>query len=232
MSVPTDLITRPSLTDTVADRILGLIRSTQFVVGDRLPPSAKLVQMFGVAPETLLDALEKLRLVGVLDVRHRDEVYVIGSQSPLIVPNVALGETATKTLLLDLVEARETIEVPAIKAAAAHADERDLDRMRACLSAEAASSDADELGRLDVAFHSAIADASGNVILLDLQRSLMTQFLQELGSIHHFYRSPERDHAEHTALLDAIQRHDPGLAADRMRAHLAGVRRAIEQWDG
>ena len=232
MDIPLDSITRPSLTDTVADRILRLVRSAQFVDGDQLPPIAEMVQMFGVSPQTVRSALEKLKLVGVVDVRHGGGVYVSGSRNPLVVPNTAFAGNATKDLLLDLVEARESIEVLAVELAAVHASERSLDQLAGCLSEEVASPDDDAFGRADVEFHSAIAEASGNAVLLDLQRSLMTLFQQEQRLIHQLFGRRERDHAEHVALLEAIRRREPTLAAARMRLHLAGLRQAIEQWDG
>jgi DNA-binding GntR family transcriptional regulator len=43
--------------------------------------------------------------------------------------------------------------------------------------------------------------------------------------------SREQDYKEHLSILEAIELRDETLAAERMRAHLEGVRDAIMRWD-
>lgn len=188
--------------------------------------------MFGVSPQTLRNALEKLTLAGVLDVRPGVGVYVNEGQSSLYDPAPPVVGSYTKDLLLDFVEARESVDVPAVELAAVHASERNLDQLAACLQAEMESEDAEARNRADVRFHSAIAEASGNGVLLSLQRSLLTIYRKERLAICRHIRSRADDYSEHLALLDAIRRRDSALAAARMSAHLDAVRRAIEQWEG
>lgn len=228
--MPSEPRTRPSLTDTVADRILGLLHSGPFEIGDALPPLTEWTHTLGVPPQTVREALVKLSHLGVVDLRQGAGVYVSGRRDSLSLPGPLADRGPTKDLLLDVVEAREPIEVPAIELAAVHASPWDLDRLAACLLKAKGSPDEDAHSRANMEFHSAIAEASGNVVLCHLQRVLTALYQREPHVIHLLYGPRERDHAERAALLDAIRRRDPELAAARMRAHLAGVRQAVEQW--
>ena len=40
-----------------------------------------------------------------------------------------------------------------------------------------------------------------------------------------------RDHQEHLAIFEALEKRDEALAVERMRAHLEGVQAAVERWD-
>ena len=225
-----DPYARPSLTDTVADRILRLARSAQFARDDQLPPVAEMVQMLGVSPQTLGNALEKLRLAGAVNVGP--DAYVSEGPCPLFVPAPSADAVAVKDHLLDLVEALEPIEVPAAELAAVRASPSSLGRLEACLRRAAAAHGDEARNRADLQFHSAIAEASGNEILLSLQRSLVAQFQGGALALCRRLQPAAHEHAEHLALLSAIRRRDPALAAARMRAHLDGVRQAVERWNG
>jgi GntR family transcriptional regulator, transcriptional repressor for pyruvate dehydrogenase complex len=69
-------IQRERLTDTLAARILDLIRTGAFHAGDRLPSIARMAAVFRVGAPTVRQALTKLEMLGVVDVRHGLGVYV------------------------------------------------------------------------------------------------------------------------------------------------------------
>ena len=69
-------IHRERLTDTLADRILDLIRAGAFRAGDRLPPIARMARVFRVGAPTVRQALTKLETLEVVEVRHGLGVYV------------------------------------------------------------------------------------------------------------------------------------------------------------
>jgi GntR family transcriptional repressor for pyruvate dehydrogenase complex len=98
--------------------------------------------------------------------------------------------------------------------------------------AEAHLDDDDVLNATNMAFHRAIAEASGNGVLHQLLDVLTSLFQAEQRAIIDIYGSRRRDHTEHVAILDALRARDADLAGTRMRAHLEGVRAALLQWDG
>jgi GntR family transcriptional repressor for pyruvate dehydrogenase complex len=89
----------------------------------------------------------------------------------------------------------------------------------------------DKLHHLNMGFHHQVAQASGNTVLAQLLNVLHELFAYEQRLILGIFGSRERDHAEHLSILDAIEQRDETLAVQRMRAHLEGVRGAVERWD-
>src|SRR5690606_18015208 len=130
-------------------------------------------------------------------------------------------------------EARIPIETTGVALAARRATDDDLAGMEALLArAEANLTDDDVLNATNMAFHTAIAAASGNAVLHQVSDVLSRLFQDEQRALINIFGSRTRDHAEHVGILDALLTHDAALATERMRAHLEGVRAALLQWDG
>jgi GntR family transcriptional repressor for pyruvate dehydrogenase complex len=82
----------------------------------------------------------------------------------------------------------------------------------------------------NMGFHRQIALASGNSVLAQLIDVLIDLFSAEQRVILGLL-SREQDYKEHLSILEAIELRDEALAAERMRAHLEGVRDAVMNWD-
>ena len=89
----------------------------------------------------------------------------------------------------------------------------------------------DVLNTTNMAFHAAIARASGNGVLRQMLEVLTKLFQSEQRVILDIHGSRQQDHAEHLGVLEALRAHDEALAAERMRAHLVGVRDVLLRWD-
>jgi GntR family transcriptional repressor for pyruvate dehydrogenase complex len=82
-----------------------------------------------------------------------------------------------------------------------------------------------------MAFHRQIALASHNAVMTQLLDVLQELFTEDQRLILGIFGSRQRDHEEHLAILDALEKRDGALAVERMRTHLEGVRDAVQQWD-
>lgn len=69
-------IQRPRLSDELVRRIVGSIDDGQFSAGDRLPAIAEMARRFRVARATVREALFKLELLRVVEIRHGTGVYI------------------------------------------------------------------------------------------------------------------------------------------------------------
>lgn len=223
-------VQRQSLSDELAQRVRQLIRQGGYAPGDRLPSIVRMARGFGVAPPTLREGLRKLEMLGVVEIRHGAGVFVGAETDPLLVTNPMLEGGASPKLLLDLVDARASIEPVCAGLAAEHATEAHLARLRQALERGSGAlpdpdgGGVDEPGR---AFHREIARASGNVVLHQLMDALGGPLRQAQRIVSRAPAQRARFHAEHLAVLDALERRDAGLAAERMRAHLRSVRAAL-----
>lgn len=222
---------RPTLSDALTARVIDLIRSEGLRPGDRLPSAQALAQRFAVATPTVREVLRRLQATGAVELRHGSGVYVGGDLNRVVLPNpVARGLPADR--LLQLLDARLLIEPELARRAAAIRGDDDLERLAALLDkAEGCLDLGDDAALHDanMAFHRAVAAAAGNSVLSEVVDSLLTVHSQEQREILRIYDDRRRDHNEHLTILAAIQEGNPQRAQMRMRRHLEGIKRVIEQ---
>jgi GntR family transcriptional repressor for pyruvate dehydrogenase complex len=225
-------VLRQNLSDDIAQRISHLIQSAKYEPGARLPAISHMAVQFKVGSPTLREALKKLETLGVVDIRHGSGVYVGRSPDSLLISNPVFEATASKKLLIDLIDARIPIELQTAALAARHATVAHLDDM-GCLLARAGKSlnDSSALNQLNLSFHRQIALASGNVVMHQILDVLSSLFRNEQRMILDIHGRREDDHQEHLAIHHALRARDASLAAQRMRSHLERVRDTIYRWD-
>jgi GntR family transcriptional repressor for pyruvate dehydrogenase complex len=223
---------RQSLSDRLARQIRGSIQGGDYRRGDRLPPIMEMARRFGVGHPTIREALKKLEAMGVVNIRHGAGVFVTRSDDVLVLATPDFSGTVTKKLLLDLIRARMPLEMQSAGDAVRNATSAHLVELRALLTEAGEGIDDDErLNAANMAFHQQIAVASGNTVLAQLLSALHELFREEQRLILGIGASRLRDHAEHLAILDAIEQRDEALAIERMRLHLEGVHELIVLWE-
>jgi GntR family transcriptional regulator, transcriptional repressor for pyruvate dehydrogenase complex len=228
--VPVDAfagVARDSLADTLARRIRGMIQSGDYSEGDRLPAILEMARRFGVGPPTVREALKKLETLGVVDVRHGSGVYVASRRELLVLARPQIGGAVDDAMLLDLIDARIALEVQAVAMAAERASDEAIAAMRHLLGNADGTADDHRALATDAAFHRQLAAASGNTIVEQMLDALHDLFAGEGRVVRWEPLVRDADACAHGAILDAVERRDPVLAAQRMREHLQGVRAAI-----
>ena len=226
-------VSRTSLADSLASKIQSLIGSGRYAVGERLPSITEMARQYNVGPPTLREAIKRVEALGLVSVRHGSGVYVRSLAPPIFLTNPIHTGEPSKKLLLDLIEARMPIEIETAVLAARNATAEQIGRMERLLEeAAAAIGNAAVLAPLNMAFHCEIAKASGNVVLAQLVEQIVELFRDEQRVILDIHGPRDRDHQEHWGLFDIVRRGDDVEAGERMRAHLDGVRKAIQTWDG
>jgi GntR family transcriptional repressor for pyruvate dehydrogenase complex len=225
-------VLKQSLSDRLAQRIRVSIQKGDYAEGDRLPAIMEMARRFGVGHPTVREALKKLQTMGVVEIRHGSGVYVSRSHDVLMLATPDYTGTVTRKLLLDLIEARMPIEMHSTGRAASNATDEHLREMRKLLTTAGQNLDNDDvLNKVNMAFHRQIALASDNAVLTQLLDVLQELFTEDQRLILGIFGSRQRDHDEHLAILDALEKRDGELAVGRMRTHLEGVRDAVRQWD-
>ena len=225
-------VVRQNLSDEIAQRIAQLIQAREYEPGTRLPAISDMARQFGVGSPTLREALKKLETVGAIAIRHGSGVYVGRSPDSLMITNPVIEATATKKLLVDLLEARIPIESQTAALAARNATEEHLDEMDRLLTHAGRSFDDSELlTQVNLSFHREIALASGNVVMHQILDVLAKLFRNEQRIILDIHGRREDDHHEHVEIYEALRSRDATLAQARMRAHLERVRDKLLDWE-
>lgn len=217
--------------ELVADRLRKMIldgrRST-----DRLPTEGELSARFGVSRSTIREALRMLESQGLITTRRG----VTGGSRVVRLRHQDVGDMLTMGLTVlartdgcsvaELLEARELLEIPAARAAAARHRPEHLEAMRASLRRPVGGA-----FHVHRAFHAAILDATGNRLLYlvtePLFRILQTRFLRDRATPR-FWQQVKTDHQ---AIVRAIAAGDGDVAARAMASHLKRLRATYERID-
>lgn len=218
-------------------RLLQRMDTGVYPVGSRLPTEPALSREFAVSRTVVREALSRLKAHQRIQTRHGIGTFV--SLPPKIPSGTDPASHAAPTLLdvLGMQEARIGLETEAAGMAALRRSDPQL------LSIEAAMRDTrsalrqpdQDVAEADIEFHGAIAAATGNAYIRELQ-----QRLSRAGSPclrQHLARAPEalrRDFmeailTEHQAILEAIRRRDEVAARNSMRQHMTHAVQRIQR---
>jgi GntR family transcriptional repressor for pyruvate dehydrogenase complex len=214
----------------IEDLILrGILRP-----GERLPSERELSERLGVSRPSLRDAIAALQQDGLLTSKAGAGVFVgdvLGSAfSPALTRLFARNDDA----VFDYLSFRRDMEGLAAERAARLGSDTDLQVIDAVfqkMKSAHTKRNPDDEAQLDASFHLAIIEASHNVIMLHMMRS-MYQLLRD-GVFYNrqvmFKQRTTRDVLldQHARINDALQSRDPAGARDAVVAHLTYVENSL-----
>jgi DNA-binding FadR family transcriptional regulator len=218
-----------------ADRLEAHLREAGLMPGDRLLPERQLTALLGVSRRALREALGEMELRGRIW-RGVGQGTFIGPKPP----GTARPEPrARASNPMAIMEARMTMEPALAALAAMKATAADIDSIARAAGRGAETRDEESWGLWDGAFHSAIAHACHNPLLLAAFEAVeASRALTDWGRLRAaITTAPMRQSSalEHQAIAAAIARRDAGTAQRAMRAHLQSVSLAIQDegagWD-
>ena len=221
--MPLQAVEHQRLYRQIADQLRTLIQSGEFVAGSRLPAERDLAKQLGVSRPSVREALIALEVEGWVEVRTGSGVYVLDRAQHT--------QSAEKTIAttewgpLELIRARRVVEGEMAAIAALQAKRKHLDAMRQALADMTRDASAGVLPlEGDRAFHSAIVESTGNVVLVETVHSFWDSrrgpLFTRLGGYFETVQSWRSAIAEHTTILDAIAAHDGPAARAAMHTHM------------
>ncbi|MCO4292042.1 FadR family transcriptional regulator [Solitalea sp. MAHUQ-68] len=197
------IIKRKSLADEVADRIKKLICSGDYMIGDKLPTEPELMQKFGVGRSSIREAVKILTQKGMLRVQQGTGTFV----ASLSGSNGMLSNCLEKARYEEVNEVRFLLEEKIVEKAALNRTDADIERIRESLLKRkhfAESGDVAGCIQADIDFHTAIAEAAQNSILLELYQTVANHMKKALAELHKNTQAFIDSQAIHEALLQAI----------------------------
>lgn len=232
--MPFEPVQQEKLSRGVIKQIEGLILRGILRPGERLPAERELSERMHVSRPSLREALSDLQKRGLLSSKAGAGVYVadvLGSAfAPALVKLFATHDQA----VFDYISFRRDMEGLAAERAARLASDTDLkvidtifQRMEA---AHQKRNPADE-AHLDADFHLSIIEASHNIIMLHMMRS-MYELLRE-GVFYNrtimFKQRTTRDMLldQHRQINAALQSRSPDAARQAVESHLNFVEKAL-----
>lgn len=234
--MPFQRIEQEKLSNSVIRQIEKLILRGILRPGERLPSERELSERLGVSRPILRDAVAELQERGLLVSKAGAGIFVADVLGSAFSDSLVNLFASDDEAVFDYIAFRRDLEGLAAERAARLASDADLeviarhlDRMEDAARKRNPEKDA----QLDAEFHLSIIEASHNVIMLHMMRSMF-----ELLRSGVFYnrqvmfrqkttRSTLLDH--HRMINDAIQKRDPKAAREAVEHHLDFVRDALRE---
>ena len=209
-------------------RLLAFVAHRRFEPGDRLPSERELAERFGVGRNAVREAVAVLETLRMVERRPNSGIYLreVGRQGSLdaLVLQADLGVPLTEAEVTEVVELRRILELQAVRLACERRRDTDIDRLDAVLAAgESTIAAGGNLAGRDAEFHLAVAEATGNHVLLRVVNSF---YLLSRARRRHYFADGTRaptSQAQHAAMRDAIAARDAQRAGALMGQHLQGV---------
>lgn len=221
---------RQRLGDQLYGQILDHMIEGRLKQGDRLPTEKAICAMFGVSRPIVREALLRLRADGLIQSRQGAGTFVTNQ------PTARLKSFTTTDDLagyLRCLEVRLALEGATARLAADRRTEAQLSRIDTTHEAWRREIEGDGAQpESDLAFHEAIAAATGNEYFHTTQLGLNDATLGFMRVSLGLTRTGSQQRArqvldEHVRILEAIRAQDAELAEVAMRYHIGQARRRV-----
>lgn len=192
------------LCDKIVDQIKEDIKDGKYKPGEKIPPEPELMKIYSVGRSTIREATKTLAISQLLTVRQGSGTFVNSNYE-----NVSIDNQLRRADFDEINAVRALLEKEVVKLSTLnHTEaqlmeiEKNLENRKLAIQSEEPQLCADA----DIAFHMAIAKASGNKVLADLYYSftlIIRDFFsaREAQGISHF----AMNHYLHEQLFRAIK---------------------------
>jgi GntR family transcriptional regulator, transcriptional repressor for pyruvate dehydrogenase complex len=217
--------------ELVLEQIERDLADGALAIGDRLPGERVLAEELSVSRSSVREAIRVLEAMGVV----RTAVGSGPDAGAIVVadPSTSIGaalrlHTATRHLpIADLVDTRILLENWALREAAHRKPRPDLTVVEATLDAmDEMTLSPEQFLRLDAAFHVAMSELAGNVVvaamMAGLRDSIHGYVLAGVPLLDDWSAVAATLRAEHRAILAAVRRGHGARAGDLVCAHIRG----------
>lgn len=232
--MPFQPIQADKLSASVVSQIEKLILRGILRPGERLPSERDLAERLGVSRPSVRDAVAELSQKGLVETRAGAGIFVAEVLGSAFSPALVQLFSAHDEAVFDYIAFRRDMEGLAAERAAKMASDTDLkviniifEKMEAAHPKRNPSDEA----RLDAEFHLSIIEASHNVVMLHMMRS-MFELLREGVFYNRSIMFKQRTNRaqlldQHRTINDALQNRDPKAARAAVVAHLNYVEVAL-----
>jgi len=228
-SIKVTPVKKENIPEKIIREIKLLIDSGQIVLGGRLPSERDLAGLLDVSRSSLREALKALSILGIIENRHGDGNFISASSTDWPMEPLSIFLSVKRGAMIDLIDARQGLEITAAELAARRRTQNDISRMNQAIKDMHATQDSPELFYIhDLRFHQHLVAAAQNLVVADLLQKIYTLSNATRMEIHHldshFYKYIRYDIGEHEKLLHNIENKRPEGAIACMTRHMKSIR--------
>ncbi|MFZ5942973.1 MAG: FadR/GntR family transcriptional regulator [Bacillota bacterium] len=201
--------------------------------GDRLPAERNLSEMMGVSRTSLREALKMLAAQGMVEIKHGQGVYITKHESPSnLLKDFAGQNLVDSKTLKDLFELRKLLETQNALWVCTRGKDQDIDVLEMIVeeTLHALKDNQDDLvilAKQDNAFHTKLAEATGNLVIVRVMHDLLDLLNDSRCQALSIPQRPHRSLNEHKQIIEALKKRDEQLVKEKMLNHLQNVEREI-----
>jgi GntR family transcriptional repressor for pyruvate dehydrogenase complex len=216
------------LADKVARAIAESILAGQLAIGERLPSERELRERFEVSRPVIREAVRSLKAKGLLADHPRRGHVVTAFGRDAVTESLIIYLRGQRFDYTKLIAVRRLIEIENAGLAAEHASPEQVAALCEAAPRLAPRPNVEQVAREDVAFHSAVAAATGNeflAVLLDSIRETLIVVQQATLVDPNIVAVSRRAHEQIAAQIAA---RNPAGARRAMQQHLMEARQGVE----
>ncbi|MGH1405417.1 MAG: FadR/GntR family transcriptional regulator [Rhodomicrobiaceae bacterium] len=220
-------VTAPNITAAIIAQIRELIASDVLQPGDQLPGERELAVRMDVSRTSIRSALQALVTEGLLVSRHGSGFKVstaIGRS--LSDPLLNLLESS-EDAISDYLRFRKLIEgesVAEVANSASGEEKKEIRRFHEMMCAAFEKNEFSKISELDIDFHMALVEATGNLVTIQVARSLQDVLSHAIEQSHLFFLNDEKELkvilSQHEDIVKAIEEGAANKAKRALLKHL------------
>lgn len=206
-----------NLPEYIAQIMRSKIASGELQAGDKFPTELELIDQYQVGRSTIRETVKLLKAENLIEIRHGVGTFISENPGQIADP-LGLGYGDKQQLLASLMETRLLIEPEIACLAAERADKSNIQKLGSII--EKMEQGTQPRSELDIEFHTAIAECTGNRVLERLLPIINESIYEGYIKTANIPGSSERALEYHRKIFQAIDLGDGDLARREQRAHL------------
>lgn len=217
------------LYESVIEQIMDLVKNNKLKPGDKLPPERELAEKLSISRASLREAFRVLESRGLIKSKPGGGRFIREIRENGYNSTENIISSLKKSSILELIEAREVLEVKIAKIAAQKATSEDIEFIEKTLNKmnEGEELKYGEETDSDTEFHLAIASATHNFVFVNIIKLHLDLLKETRGKTWQIPGRREKQYQEHQAIFQAIKEHNSKEAGEAMLRHLKNIRKVV-----
>jgi GntR family transcriptional repressor for pyruvate dehydrogenase complex len=212
-----------SLSRQIADRIQQMVMDGELSPGDRLPSERNLADQLQVSRNMIREAAVLLEERGIVTIQTGSGVYIAEVNPNAVTRTLSVYAQRKKVTVAQIFEVRWALEIDNARLAASNALPEQIESLRrTIIDMESTKDDLKTFTKIDIRFHSLLAEASQNPIFPVLLGTITDLLLEQAMLATALNDGPDFALTHHRNIFSAIEQRDQDAARHAMTKHLEG----------